>query len=84
MSDCEKVTIERLFRLDGDTALVTGGGGGLGRMAALALGGAGAHVAVIDIDGAAAERVAGEICERRAETQCHCNSTSPSATASTK
>jgi len=62
MSDCEKVTIERLFRLDGDTALVTGGGGGLGRMAALALGGAGAHVAVTDIDGAAAERVAGEIC----------------------
>jgi len=36
MSDSEKVTIERLFRLDGDTALVTGGGGGLGRIAALA------------------------------------------------
>lgn len=62
MSDFEKVSVEHLFRLDGDAAFVTGGGGGLGRMAALALAGAGAQIAVTDIDGASAERVANEIC----------------------
>ena len=50
-----------LFRLDGDRALVTGAGSGLGRIAALTLAEAGATIAVIDIDGDAAETVAGEI-----------------------
>ena len=63
MAGFGKVSIETLFRIDGDSALVTGAGGGLGRIAALALAGAGAHVAVTDIDGAAAERVAEEIRE---------------------
>ena len=49
------------FRLDGDTAFVTGAGAGIGRVAALALAEAGAHVAVTDIDGAAAAAVAAEI-----------------------
>ena len=49
------------FRLDGDRAFVTGGGSGLGRIAALTLAEAGATVAVTDIDGEAAEAVAAEI-----------------------
>lgn len=42
-------------------AVVTGGGAGLGRAHALALGAAGAHVLVNDADGDAASAVAGEI-----------------------
>ncbi len=41
--------------------IVTGGGGGIGRAIAHAFGEEGARVVVADIDGAAAERVAGEI-----------------------
>jgi NAD(P)-dependent dehydrogenase (short-subunit alcohol dehydrogenase family) len=51
----------RLLRLDGRVALVTGGGGGIGGATAQALAQAGAHVAVSDIDEAAAQRVAGAI-----------------------
>jgi len=51
------------FRLDGEAALVTGGGAGIGRAAALAFAEAGAAVAVTDIDIAAAESVAREIVE---------------------
>lgn len=51
------------FRLDGDAALITGGGAGIGRAAALAFAEAGAAVTVTDIDGAAAEAVAAEIVE---------------------
>lgn len=49
------------FRLDGATALVTGAGAGIGRAIAETFAGAGAAVAVSDLDGAAAERVAAEI-----------------------
>jgi NAD(P)-dependent dehydrogenase (short-subunit alcohol dehydrogenase family) len=55
------LSIEALFRLDGDVALVTGAGDGFGRIAALALAGAGARVAVTDIDPDTAAAVAGEI-----------------------
>ena len=61
MAGFDKVSIDTLFRIDGDSALVTGAGGGLGRIAAIALAGAGAHVAVTDIDAAAADRVTAEI-----------------------
>jgi NAD(P)-dependent dehydrogenase (short-subunit alcohol dehydrogenase family) len=50
-----------LLRLDGRVALLTGGGGGIGRASAEALAQAGAHVAVADIDEAAAKSVAAEI-----------------------
>jgi NAD(P)-dependent dehydrogenase (short-subunit alcohol dehydrogenase family) len=49
------------FRLDGRTALVTGGGQGIGRGYAHALGEAGAAVAVVDIALPLAEEVAGEL-----------------------
>lgn len=55
------LSIDALFRLDGEVALVTGAGGGLGRIAALALAGAGARLAVTDIDGETAAIVAAEI-----------------------
>ncbi len=50
-----------LFRLDGEVAMITGAGDGIGRVAAHALAEAGALVAVTDIDEGAARRVASEI-----------------------
>lgn len=51
------------FRLDGEAAMITGAGDGIGRIAVLALAEAGAGVAVTDIDPDAAARVADEINE---------------------
>ncbi len=51
----------QLSRLDGRRAFVTGAGTGIGRAIANALAGAGARVAVTDMDGAAAEQAAAEI-----------------------
>lgn len=48
-------------RFEGKVAIVTGGAGGIGCAVALALAGDGARVAVADIDGPGAERVAEEI-----------------------
>jgi NAD(P)-dependent dehydrogenase (short-subunit alcohol dehydrogenase family) len=52
---------ERLFRLDGQTAVVTGAGAGIGEAIAVRLAKAGAVVAVCDIDGESAAQVAGAI-----------------------
>ena len=39
MINLETVSIERLFRIDGDIAMVTGGGNGIGRIASMTLAG---------------------------------------------
>ena len=52
-------------RLQGKRAIVTGGGSGIGRSAALKLAAEGARVGVLDIDLAAAERVVDEIRQLR-------------------
>lgn len=61
MNGYADVAVDRLFRMDGDVALVTGAGAGFGRIAALAFANAGAVVAVTDVDAAKAEAVAAEI-----------------------
>jgi NAD(P)-dependent dehydrogenase (short-subunit alcohol dehydrogenase family) len=53
--------LDRAFRLDGLVAAVTGGGSGIGKAACTILAEAGAHVAVVDRDGAAAKAVADDI-----------------------
>lgn len=49
------------MRLDGQNIIVTGAGQGIGRSTALAVAKVGANVAVVDINGAAANEVAAEI-----------------------
>jgi NAD(P)-dependent dehydrogenase (short-subunit alcohol dehydrogenase family) len=49
------------FRLDGQTALVTGGASGIGECTCRALAGAGASVVVADVDGARARALAAEL-----------------------
>ena len=51
----------KLFRVDGDIAVVTGAAAGLGRIAALTLAEAGAHVCVTDIDDTCAAETVAEI-----------------------
>jgi NAD(P)-dependent dehydrogenase (short-subunit alcohol dehydrogenase family) len=50
-----------MMELDGRTAVVTGGGSGIGRGISLGLAAEGMKVAVLDVNGEAAERVAQEI-----------------------
>lgn len=57
----EAMNPERMFRLDGRRALITGGAGGIGRAAALMFAAFGASVAVLDLDGAAAAGVADQV-----------------------
>ena len=51
----------KAFRLDGEVAVVTGAGAGIGKAIATTFAGAGAAVVVSDLDGKAADAVAGEI-----------------------
>ncbi|MGZ0247455.1 MAG: SDR family NAD(P)-dependent oxidoreductase, partial [Alphaproteobacteria bacterium] len=61
MNGYDDLSIDRLFRLDGDVAFVTGGGDGFGRIASMAYANAGASVAVTDIDKDKADAVVAEI-----------------------
>jgi NAD(P)-dependent dehydrogenase (short-subunit alcohol dehydrogenase family) len=61
MSSMRELAVDKLFRLDGDVAFVTGAGAGFGRISALTLAAAGATVAVTDIDMTSAAAVAAEI-----------------------
>src|SRR4026207_2550826 len=54
-----------MFRLDGKTAIVTGGGSGIGRAIASLFGKQGAEVCIIDYDETAATNVADEIKSKR-------------------
>lgn len=59
----DRSAMNRLFRLDGEVAFVTGAGAGIGRMAAETFAAAGARVAVTDVDANAAEATADAIRE---------------------
>ncbi len=62
MGDADQgLHVAPLFRLDGEAAMMTGAGHGIGRIAALTLAEAGAAIAVTDIDAEAAAKVASEI-----------------------
>ena len=54
---------EKMFRLDEKRVFITGGGGGIGRAAALMFAAFGAHVVVLDRDRTAAEAVCREVQE---------------------
>jgi NAD(P)-dependent dehydrogenase (short-subunit alcohol dehydrogenase family) len=60
-------TILDRFKLDGKTALVTGGGQGIGKAYCFALGEAGAKVAVVDINPKVAEETAHALAEKGIE-----------------
>ena len=60
MNNGERSILDR-FALGGKTALITGGGSGIGRSFCHALGEAGAKVAVVDIDTEAADGVVAEL-----------------------
>lgn len=62
-----KPILER-FKLDGRTALVTGGGQGIGRALAHGLADAGANVAIVDINLETAESVAQELSNKGVES----------------
>jgi len=61
MNTYRDLSIDKLFRLDGEVALVTGGGDGFGRIASMTYANAGATVAVTDIDKTKADAVVAEI-----------------------
>ncbi len=56
-------SVDKLFRLDGQLAVIAGGGNGIGRMTSHVLAQSGALVVVIDLDAAAADGVAQEIAD---------------------
>ncbi|MFN4203353.1 MAG: SDR family NAD(P)-dependent oxidoreductase [Tabrizicola sp.] len=67
-------------RLQGKTALITGGAGGMGRAASVMFARAGARVAILDIQAAAGEGVAAEIASGGGEAMfLHCDASDSAA-----
>ena len=64
----DSAQVASLFRLDGDVAMVTGAGAGIGKTAALMLACAGARVVAVDLDEASAGETARAIAEERGLT----------------
>lgn len=62
------------FRLDGKVVIITGGAGILGQHFAKGLAEAGANVAIVDLDGEAANKIAGEIGSKARGFQCDVSS----------
>ena len=56
-------SLSKLFDLSGKVAVITGGAGIIGTAVSRGLAAHGADVAVVDIDGQGAEKLAGEIAE---------------------
>lgn len=64
-------TLPALFRLDGQVALVTGAAGGIGGLASRVLAEAGAHVALADLDGGAADLMAEKLASEGLATSAY-------------
>ena len=66
----DESAIDFTFGLDGDVAVVTGGASGIGEAIARVFAGKGARVAVVDIEHAAAQRLAEELGEGCSAFKC--------------
>src|SRR5512137_2459232 len=67
----EPFDLQKSFSLSGQTAVVTGGAGVLCAAMCRALAGAGANVAVLDLNAAAAESLAAELGENAIGVACN-------------
>jgi NAD(P)-dependent dehydrogenase (short-subunit alcohol dehydrogenase family) len=69
-----------MFRLDGKSAIVTGGGSGIGQSIALAFAAQGARVGVLDVDARAAEQTSATIAQHGGTAlPLHCDVTDTTA-----
>lgn len=71
METMMKRSAKEVLRLDGKTAVVTGGGSGIGRAIALRFAASGAAVHILDLDLATAEKTAKEVLAEGGEAWSH-------------
>lgn len=73
-SHMSTATESRKFRLDGKSAIITGGASGIGAAISAAFAGAGATVHIVDLDGSAASAASSAITEAGGKAFAHtCN-----------